>query len=701
MPGGVLQLAAYGSEDIYFTGNPQISFFKNVYKRYTNFATESVNMTFDKIPDFRSGSLYTNCKIQRAGDLVKNMFLRMKLPSVNNYNYIYNSEDMPVEVHSFIINELQPSEQIIPVNKSHMRVKSNIFKMDLGALFTNDDVTGIKLDGHFAIENSPSIQALDLINNVTVDSSDTYTLEGIVKIPIEADIEDVTKYPIDTGSDIISLFEAYQTSCANNTVLVDRGLTITKNQQSNYTIYELPVVFRARVWDIQDKPDNPQTYSDGGIEYKYYYIEWGDVSYPYGALINYLLLDDFTVFSINQWQTNVNYNAYKFMAPEFDTVYTHTIRKNPYNNNINYFPNKNYKGSIKNFRWDLNIAKTVTLFINGLEVVKLNYDYLIAELLSRSSGEKKKMLDRLIGNITALTNPENSSIGYPTPEYELFVPLPFWFSKDSGWALPLVALPKSVVELRVDFNNISDENNTTNNFSNNSFYKGIPSSALNITDISLDVEYVYLDKTERTEFARNTHEYLIEQVQSNIFTNLTGTTNAKLNFLHPVSEILMYVKNEKETNKYPMNALYGYNPNVNFIKNIRILFNGNERLQPKPILFFNTLQPYLTHTGDTFPEYQYITFSMNPEGTQPMGSCNFSRINNVLLEIEFDTKYLNKTFIYDSVSGLPLTLTTFNDDNTLSTDYQYAQVETKLYVYAKSYNVLSIIGGLGGVKFAS
>ena len=49
MGGGSMQLAAYGKQDVYLTGNPQITFFKYVYKRYSNFAIESVEHTLDNI----------------------------------------------------------------------------------------------------------------------------------------------------------------------------------------------------------------------------------------------------------------------------------------------------------------------------------------------------------------------------------------------------------------------------------------------------------------------------------------------------------------------------------------------------------------------------------------------------------------------------------------------------------------------------
>ena len=52
MTGGLMQLVAYGAQDVYLTGSPMITFFKAVYRRHTNFAMESVEQTFNGIPDF-------------------------------------------------------------------------------------------------------------------------------------------------------------------------------------------------------------------------------------------------------------------------------------------------------------------------------------------------------------------------------------------------------------------------------------------------------------------------------------------------------------------------------------------------------------------------------------------------------------------------------------------------------------------------
>ena len=76
MGGGLMQLVAYGAQDIYLTGNPQITFFKVVYRRHTNFAMESIRQTFDGQV---GGGNRVSCTVSRNGDLVGRMYLEVTL----------------------------------------------------------------------------------------------------------------------------------------------------------------------------------------------------------------------------------------------------------------------------------------------------------------------------------------------------------------------------------------------------------------------------------------------------------------------------------------------------------------------------------------------------------------------------------------------------------------------------------------------
>ena len=80
MAGGLMQLVAYGAQDVYLTGNPQITFWKVSYKRHTNFAMESIEQTFNGQADF--GRRVT-CTISRNGDLAYRTYLQVTLPEVN------------------------------------------------------------------------------------------------------------------------------------------------------------------------------------------------------------------------------------------------------------------------------------------------------------------------------------------------------------------------------------------------------------------------------------------------------------------------------------------------------------------------------------------------------------------------------------------------------------------------------------------
>ena len=80
MGGGLMQLVAYGAQDVYLTGNPQITFWKVSYRRYTNFAMESIEQTFNGQADF--GRRVT-CTISRNGDLAYRTYLQVTLPEIN------------------------------------------------------------------------------------------------------------------------------------------------------------------------------------------------------------------------------------------------------------------------------------------------------------------------------------------------------------------------------------------------------------------------------------------------------------------------------------------------------------------------------------------------------------------------------------------------------------------------------------------
>ena len=91
MGGAIIQLVAYGVQDLYLTGDPDITFFKVIYRRHTNFAVESIEQKFSSRPNF--GEKVT-CTIGRTGDLIGQMMLHVRLPAVPKFFNEWGEEDL-------------------------------------------------------------------------------------------------------------------------------------------------------------------------------------------------------------------------------------------------------------------------------------------------------------------------------------------------------------------------------------------------------------------------------------------------------------------------------------------------------------------------------------------------------------------------------------------------------------------------------
>jgi hypothetical protein len=82
MTGGLIQLVAYGVEDLFLTQDPQITYFKVIYRRHTNFSTEEIPQLFSHDPNF--GEKVT-CILTKTGDLIRKIYLVLTLPKVSKF----------------------------------------------------------------------------------------------------------------------------------------------------------------------------------------------------------------------------------------------------------------------------------------------------------------------------------------------------------------------------------------------------------------------------------------------------------------------------------------------------------------------------------------------------------------------------------------------------------------------------------------
>ena len=147
----------------------------------------------------------------------------------------------------------------------------------------------------------------------------------------------------------------------------------------------------------------------------------------------------------------------------------------------------------------------------------LNIWYELTHKAGQVSGYAK-----MIGDVPALTNMTTAAVD----AYQLYIPLQFWFNRNNGLALPLIALQYHDVRITLKFRDFYDVIN----------YEGAtaPTAKLAMADSYLLIDYVYLDSEERKRFAQASHEYLIEQVQFTGSESLgVSNTKLRLNFNHP------------------------------------------------------------------------------------------------------------------------------------------------------------------------
>jgi hypothetical protein len=286
----------------------------------------------------------------------------------------------------------------------------------------------------------------------------------------------------------------------------------------------------------------------------------------------------------------------------------------------------------------------------------------------------------------------------------LYVPLEFWFCRNVGLALPLIALQYHEVKIYVAFEEEAK------------CYEGVTGNATLKPSFtaSLWVDYIFLDTDERRRFAQLSHEYLIEQLQFTGEEAITSTNiKSKLNFNHPCKELIWFVTNSADTtnnwvnyttkrnpltqgthytfdavnNNLALDFVTGNNNEIlypsNPVVNAKLVLNGNDRFAQRSGTYFNVVQPYQHH--ENIPRNAGInvySFALKPEEHQPSGTLNMSRI---------DTAVLNLT-IYNSTSYANITS---------SANLIYDNTKSTLYVYATNYNVLRILSGMGGLAYSN
>ena len=411
------------------------------------------------------------------------------------------------------------------------------------------------------------------------------------------------------------------------------------------------------------------------------------------------------------------------------------------------------------------------------------------------SSEQLKGYHKMVGHTTQLTyitDPTFANVSGPCaasggpaqvcaprnalPETTLYIPLLFWFCRNPGLALPLIALQYHEVKINIDFRPIGEclwavknLTATTGTLSVSQAYQQ------SLVAASLYVDYVFLDTDERRKMAQNPHEYLIEQVQFTGDESVGSSSNKiKLNFNHPCKELVWVVQPDanvdycssleansvlfKTLGAQPFNytdaidalppAIHAFGgpaetagsnafinasglfqmaggvdtigltsaadwssaqtgAGTNFVPftdgttptgsslsdagtfvlaetalnlhcwgenpcvTAKLQLNGQDRFSEREGSYFDVVQPFQHHTRNPDTGINVYSFALRPEEHQPSGSCNFSRIDNAVLQLVLSS---------GTVAGT---------------------ATAKVRVYAVNYNVLRVMSGMAGVAYSN
>jgi len=375
----------------------------------------------------------------------------------------------------------------------------------------------------------------------------------------------------------------------------------------------------------------------------------------------------------------------------------------------------------------LRLLKSITLEIGGQQIDKHYSDWLyIWNELSLPGGKRDGYRFMVGADSDVTSGVENESPDtYENTNTNLYIPLEFWFCRNIGLALPLIALQYHEVKIKIEFETLNNcvykLNSTTTVPIGSSTPTPTAAETADQTTLAASlkcaiwVDYIFLDTDERRRFAQLSHEYLIEQLQFTGQETLnSGNNRIKLNFNHPCKELIWVAKTNNSTNvnqwynytlpstnvaptgattfSYPTSFAdgsdysilgnpysinrSGYTSNLNIgivpstpnpFASCLLQLNGNDRFDHRVGTYFNFVQPYQHHTN--IPENKGInvySFAIKPEEHQPSGTLNMSRIDTAVLSVE---------------SSFTAT--------------------QNINIYAVNYNVLRILSGMGGLAYSN
>ncbi len=340
------------------------------------------------------------------------------------------------------------------------------------------------------------------------------------------------------------------------------------------------------------------------------------------------------------------------------------------------------------------LIKEITFEVGEQQIDKQTGEWMEIWTQLSTPASQRQALNEMVGRVEPY-NPPNLIPGPNSPGIRLQIPLQFYFCRNPGLYLPLLALQYNPIRINITLaplNSLLYIPQTSNTLCTIQ-----PDCTKSIVNMMMWGDYVYLDTEERRQFVSASHEYLIEQVQYTppyaVTANQT-TASIDVEFNHPVKEFIFVCQRDEMINR---NEHFNYSSlaigeavsplvqsylnsgqsRTDLISTALLQLDGQDRFMVRPAQYFRLQQPYDYHTTTPVNSYIYCySFAIRPEDAQPTGTMNASRIDSIKWQIEMNP-----------ILSMPQ----------LPSDKQRGNC--RIVVYGINYNVFRVINGFGGVLF--
>ena len=595
MGGGLLQLLAKGAQDHILVGNPQISHFKVVFRRHTNFSMETIKLDHTGNDISQTNNNVVSCIIKRNADMVSNIYFNFELPNIYSGA---DANEIPYEfkwVENIGHNVLQEARLIIgnteidKHNSNYMTINSELHHNETQKHIHN------KLIGNIPEVYDPSLGEFKMIP--VIDSATLGTLTASIN---GNNLYNCYSYPLNNETTLQSSSSTTVTLHANEkdantdqfftdcyielgtefegqvTSKTDNGeFTLDDNAQATADLYNNMII------EINGEQRHISDYTIGktvhtsvdftninvGDNYKIYPLVRKILNYD--ANTNIATIDAFT----SAPSTSLSYNIYRSNGFGMKV----SIKKNGDDElsyiNIedlghNYVDGEKMYVDIFGNGKGVTITDTPAFFIIYSKYPHTRY---INTNSQRQFSEITEMCNSSVTKNSAFSGSEASLIP-SIPKRKIKVPLNFFFNHESGLALPLIALQYHETSIEVTLRTIADlftineklSETPTNgptivSINRRKTTSDIIANFLSTNEFKLnyyfEATYIFLDTEERKRFAESSHSYLIQEVQTRTISNVSETKRHDMFFYHPVKELIVIgqrtdMKNMNQWNNY-------------------------------------------------------------------------------------------------------------------------------------------------------